>query len=544
MTTDHLLRAVYRAVCFCLALLLAPGAVAPAAGQCPDPAAGNHFSRYVGVMGVHLFATPAVGDTKLLHAAGVLARYLDSDQDGVADDPSVLATMVANKAAIFMFGSENDAQAAFNDDNLMDSSLTFQDLFANETVIGYPASTNQFDFALEEVLHLVTSVGWAGAYPSVFGEQPGSTLALAMDTARGGHFEQSAGDQCAGGSQCALPVGGYPAGAWYTYDDETCDYRCMATEYIYWALTSLLGGQQAPGRPGDIADEWQLATPAQVQSDDTAIYDLLTAQGYALPAALPDGNYTPGVGPAVDNPCAGDPGPGPGQDDYSRCSRKLRKMLTRYPASGVKHMGRCVDGVNRGKTTGPCPDQKTQDKLDRAAAKVSSDKIGASCDSQALAGVGLAGECAAASTANQAANCLLAAGDTAIDEMIDLEFADPTVTGQMADQSLARCQQALARAASKYGSGRAKALARCLALRDKGNVSSCPDSKTSAKLAKLLAKLQGAVAKKCSDAQAAALSALAAPGWACDGSTSTAELAGCQSAGHDSTVDTLLATLP
>jgi hypothetical protein len=537
-----MLQSLYCSPCVALALLIAPSAVAPAAAQCPDPAAGNHFSRYVNVMGVHLFATPAVGDTKLEHAAGVLARYLDSDQDGVADDPAVLATLVANKAAMFMFGNENDAQAAFNDDDLMDSSLTFQDLFADETVIGYPASTNQFDFALEEVLHLVTSVGWAGTYASVFGEQSGSTLALAMDTARGGHFEESGGDQCDGGTQCALPLGGYPPGAWYTYDDETCDYRCMATEYIYWALTSLLGGQQAPGRPGDIADEWQLATPAQVQSDDTAIYDLLTAQGYALPTVLPDGNYGPGVGPAGDNPCDSDPGPG--QDDYSRCAKTLRKMLTKYPASGVKNLGKCVNGVNRGKTVGPCPDAKTQNKLDRAADNVSADKIDTACDSQALTGVGLAGDCTAATNANQAANCLLAAGDTAINEMVDLEFADPTVTDTMADQPLARCQQALAKAASKYGSSHAKALAKCLALHDKGNVASCPDSKTNAKRAKLLDKMERTVDARCTNAQAAALSALAAPGWSCDGSASTTELADCQSSGHDAAVDTLLATLP
>ncbi len=529
--------------------LLTPAAVNTAHGQaCPAAVTANYFERYVNVMGVHLFATPSVSDAKLEHAAAVMAQYLDNDEDGVADDAAVLATMVATDASIFMFANENDANSAFNDDALMDS-LTFQDLYASETVIGYPGSTNQFDFALEEVLHLVTSIGWANTYPSVFGEQPGSTLALAMDTARGGHFEEGGNDNCNGNSQCALPPGGnYPSGAWYTYDDPTCDYRCMATEYIYWALTSLLGGQQAPGRPGDIVAEWQLATPAQVQSGDPAITNLLTAQGYALPNVLPDGSYAPGVGPAVDNPCGtpgGGPGPGPGGGgDSAGCAKKLRKLMTKYPGSAVKTMGKCLDGVNRGKTLGPCPDARTQDKLDRAAGKLSVDRVDAACSSEDLAAVGLAGDCAATTTATQVAACLVIAGDTATDSMLDLEFADATASSAMADQSLARCQQGLGKAGSKYGSGRAKTLAKCLAQRDNGKVDSCPDSKAMSKLAKLLDKLDSGVGKKCSDAQVAALAAAAVPGWSCAASTTTVELADCQSAGHDSAVDSLIATLP
>jgi len=49
-----------------------------------------------------------------------------------------------------------------------------------------------------------------------------------MDIARGGYFDG--------------PANPYPEGAWYTYDDETCDYGCMLTEYIYWATVTALGG--------------------------------------------------------------------------------------------------------------------------------------------------------------------------------------------------------------------------------------------------------------------------------------------------------------
>ena len=33
----------------------------------------------------------------------------------------------------------------------------------------------------------------------------------------------------------------YPNSAWYTYFDRTCNYACMATEYIYWGVSSWVG---------------------------------------------------------------------------------------------------------------------------------------------------------------------------------------------------------------------------------------------------------------------------------------------------------------
>jgi len=98
-----------------------------------------------------------------------------------------------------------------------------------------------------------------------------------MDIARDGHFED-------------VPAS-YPAGAWYTYDDETCDYACMISEYIYWALTSNLGGQNFPGRYEEIGHEWKLNTPEKLRQGDPAIYELLTDPEYHFPTHLPDGNY-------------------------------------------------------------------------------------------------------------------------------------------------------------------------------------------------------------------------------------------------------------
>ena len=67
----------------------------------------------------------------------------------------------------------------------------------------------------------------------------------------------------------------------------------MAAEYLYWALTSHLGGQDFPGRAEEIANEWECPTPKLLRERDPAVVDLLTDERLPLPKVLPDGVYTP-----------------------------------------------------------------------------------------------------------------------------------------------------------------------------------------------------------------------------------------------------------
>ncbi len=222
-------------------------------------------NRKVDVFGIPIYAYSNVEDAKLLHAANLMAQYLDNNEDGLVDNQTLLNTLLANNASLFMWKTESQI------------NLNAQDLGADETVPAWHTNgnTGRFDAALEEVFHVITHSGYAKAYPSVFGENIGTSLANAMDIARGGQFT-------------SIP-NPYPASAWYTYDDSTCDYGCMVTEYIYWGMTSILGAQA--NRLDEIEQEWKANTNALMQSTDPALYQLLTDPQYAFPTVLPDGTY-------------------------------------------------------------------------------------------------------------------------------------------------------------------------------------------------------------------------------------------------------------
>ena len=239
------------------------------------------FSRKVEVFEIPIFATHDTPDNKLLHAANVLAQYLDNDADGIPDNKLVLKALKKHRGAIVMFATEQAAMRVDVHRHIPEQvwdGMILVALFGEETRPGGSAD-GVFDATYEEVLHLITSAGYAHAYPRVFGEKPGTQIAKAMDKARGGHFNK-------------VPRT-YPNKAWYTYYDRTCDYRCQITEYIYWGITSVLGAQDFTNRLQEISDEWRLNTAAKVRQGDPDLYALISDPTYSFPTRLPDGNYTP-----------------------------------------------------------------------------------------------------------------------------------------------------------------------------------------------------------------------------------------------------------
>ena len=246
--------------------------------------ASNLFTKSVEVFGLRVLATDSVPDAKVLHTANVLAEYLDNDENGTIDQPEVLAKLLGNSnseiATMVLFESESE-QESFSGSfgTLMQILTRSQNLFADE-IFENGSSGNDRDATLEEVLHLVTDLGWDEAFPDIWGERKGSSVANAMDLARGGYFEN-------------VPAQ-YPQSAWYTYYDETSDYPTQITEYVYWATTTHLGAQNWQGRNhSNYTNEWTPYTKEMLAQTDPAIVSLMTSDDYRFPVMkLPDGNYS------------------------------------------------------------------------------------------------------------------------------------------------------------------------------------------------------------------------------------------------------------
>ena len=235
------------------------------------------FTKHIEVLGCgHIYGSSSTSNSKMLHAANVLAQYLDNDEDGIVDDPSLLENFQSRHASVVMWPTEAAFENSGAEDIIPESvwdTVLAQLLFGVETNPGYPGN-NEFDWALEEVLHLVYG-GLVEVYPSVFGDMHNTSLANAMDTVI--------------------------SGGWYHYADPTCDYGCKIAEFHYWSLTSMLGAQDYPWRIPDIADEWELPTAALMQQHGSATVAILSNPQYHQATVLPNGSYDPNP-----NNCPGD----------------------------------------------------------------------------------------------------------------------------------------------------------------------------------------------------------------------------------------------
>ena len=118
-------------------------------------------NRKIDVFGIPIYAYAEVEDIKLLHAANIMAQYLDNDEDGKVDNPLLIETLIENHAALFMWKKMSQV------------NLNAQDLGADESRPEWHTNGHigRFDAALEEVWHVISHTGYAHAYPTVFGEE-------------------------------------------------------------------------------------------------------------------------------------------------------------------------------------------------------------------------------------------------------------------------------------------------------------------------------------------------------------------------------------
>ncbi|MEC8678722.1 MAG: hypothetical protein VXX85_07700 [Candidatus Margulisiibacteriota bacterium] len=73
-----------------------------------------YFTRYASVFGIHIVATDQVQDDRILHAAHVLAEYLDNDQDGNVDNTLVLEKMLERNSVLAIALDSDQMDSIFN----------------------------------------------------------------------------------------------------------------------------------------------------------------------------------------------------------------------------------------------------------------------------------------------------------------------------------------------------------------------------------------------------------------------------------------------
>jgi len=242
-----------------------------------DPAL-TVFTKYVDVYGCGIYAESTVPDEKVLHVAAIWAELIDNNEDGIIDDPDLLTELLNNEAIMPIFAQDENAsmQTFMNNYNGDGVSAVLWQSEINSSQPGHWGT----DATVEEVLHTINGVGHVNLYSAAFNLSPNtSLLTAAMDEARGGQF-------------LSIPSS-YPSEAWYHYDDNTCDYQCMAIEYMYWSIVSNMGILNDPSTCSGIANEWEPCSPELFQSTDILMYDLITTPAYKLPQLAPDGNYCP-----------------------------------------------------------------------------------------------------------------------------------------------------------------------------------------------------------------------------------------------------------
>lgn len=243
------------------------------------------FDRYVDICGFAVAAEAGVTDAQLLDVAAVAAEYLDNDEDGYIDDPKLLNSLVSNRMffpviyeSVATEGGSGSSQSLLNNMENMGFDLAYVSVSGLE--IDYNSPTRGMMPVYEEVNHVIYRNGYRITYPEVFSDQHGSPLASCMDSARGGYFT-------------SIPSGGsghdgYPASAWWAYDDPTCEYSlCQIDEYFYNAFVVTAGIANQYRQSGKCGfangDAWNLCTINEITTTDSCIYNLMTNAQYKLP---------------------------------------------------------------------------------------------------------------------------------------------------------------------------------------------------------------------------------------------------------------------
>lgn len=268
-----------------------------------DVTSGIHFEKgmdqKIAIFGINVYKYQDAESWALVHAATILAEYLDSDEDGAVDDPAVVAALMSDdrKEGVAILNKRGDV-----------GSGDYKDSFWGITRVGGQACLDcegHFRQQTIEEFHHALYHGLEIAYPSAFGSVPGTELMLAVEQAYGDceYCSDCAPDcehyDCQGPDDCTF-IPGSCGGASHYATPSCGPGGCLAAENFYLAWTSLYGLQVE--HCDDLVSEWEPCTPEAMMSDPRVelLYTLVSGQsdsaeqlGYVLPSGAPDGNYGP-----------------------------------------------------------------------------------------------------------------------------------------------------------------------------------------------------------------------------------------------------------
>ena len=75
-----------------------------------------NFTKGFTVFGINILATSDVSDAKLLHAANITAELKDNNEDGTADNPTVLKALVDNSTFVKMYNLQSGNSVTIDTD--------------------------------------------------------------------------------------------------------------------------------------------------------------------------------------------------------------------------------------------------------------------------------------------------------------------------------------------------------------------------------------------------------------------------------------------
>jgi hypothetical protein len=243
----------------------------------------SFFTKYVNVYDINIFASRDAIDRDVLRIANMLAAYLDSDCDGIPDNPDVMSRLTDDHVSLCVTLHKRDMKK-YGDAAATIIKQGFYSLHDGER--------GRFDArALEELLHMIQVNGWSLVYPDVFGNDldrvQDSLLMQALDRATGYSLKRNREPSMTTVMRDGEITAVYSDDAWYTYDALSCGYSCLTTEFFFCAFTEMLDWPF-----GHSPTEWRIKNKEELNARDPAFYQLLSNSQYKLPTKLPNGDYS------------------------------------------------------------------------------------------------------------------------------------------------------------------------------------------------------------------------------------------------------------